>query len=118
MKKRESIEYSQQWSGGLPTMNLSRPANYELLATEDPKADHSYVWESSEYFDTQGDETSYSVRFEYDGQSTSVTYFPDREGVKLTAGDSPGYEEGKERAVLGLVLIKLLRSGEMVMKEL
>lgn len=99
-------------------MNLSRPEDYELIETDDPKADHSYVWESSEYFDTQGDEPSYSVRFEFEGQSTAVTYFPNRDGVKLTASDSPGYEEGKKRAVLGLVLIQVIRSGVRTMREL
>lgn len=99
-------------------MNLRPPQDYELIETDDPKSDKPYVWESGEYFDTQSDEKSWSVRFEHDGNPTNITYFPERPGVKLTAGDSPGYEEGKVRAAFGLVLIKLLRSGKMHVKEL
>lgn len=99
-------------------MNLEKPRHYELMETDDPKADGTYVWESSEYFDTNGGEESWSVRFEHDGKPTNITFFPERPGVKLTASDSPGYDEGKVRAEFGLVLIKLMRSGTTYIKEL
>lgn len=99
-------------------MNPEKPREYTLIETNDPKADRPYVWESSEYFDTRGDEESWSVRFEYEGKPTNITYFPERPGVKLTASDEPGYEEGKVRCLFGLVLIKLMQDGPNFMEEL
>lgn len=53
-----------------------------------------------------------------DGAQTVVTYFPDKKGVRISADDDPGYDEGKKRAAFGVVLIKIITSGLWEMREL
>ena len=97
-------------------MTREKPVDYTLTPTEDPKDDYNYVWCSEDYSDTDND--AFGVKFDFEGKSTNITFFPDRGGVKLTTSDSPGYDEGKDRALFGLVLIQLIRSGKMCIKEL
>jgi hypothetical protein len=117
MMNHESTEFSVQWSGGFPTMTPEPPAKY-TLTTKHGGEGGSYVYQSDDMFDTDDDETAWTVSFETGDGSATITYFPSRQGVKLTASDSPGYEEGKQRALFGLVLIKLLRTGELLVKDL
>lgn len=56
----------------------------------------------------------------YDGTPAEVTWFPERMGVQI---ESPGTSElgekkGHEVALLGLTLIKLIRSGAHCVKEI
>jgi len=95
-----------------------KPDCYKLVESEDPAADGGYVYDSDKYFNTREDERTYSMKIEYDGQSSVITYFPERSGVKLVASDSPNGSERKKRVVFGLVCMKLLLSGERWVQDL
>jgi len=85
--------------------------------TKNPVEDGGYVYDSGQYFNTPEDESTYSIKIEYDGQSSIITHFPERPGVKLVANDSPNECEGKKRVVFGLVCMKLLLSGELWVQD-
>lgn len=90
-------------------MDVDKPEAYTL------KSD--YVQDMSDQYD-ESDE-AWAISFEtVEFPETTVTFFPDREGVKMAAPDTPDYKEGKQRAVLGMVLLHIIRSGENVMEEL
>lgn len=96
-------------------MSPEIPEGYKFINR--PQADRPYVYDvSGDYKNTQeawelGHETT-----EY--PQTTVTFFPERNGVKMMAPDNPSYSDGKRRAIFGVAAMLVMLSGENVMKEL
>lgn len=70
-----------------------------------------------ELADTE-DATAYKTNIIYDGEPISVTWFPERMGVEISGGADLDEKVGKDAAIFGTVLIKLLKSGANCFKEL
>jgi len=97
------------WSGGFAKMDVDKPENYTLS--------DKYVRDMSDKYDES--DKAWALSFKTpEFPETTVTFFPEREGVKMASPDSPDYKEGKERAVIGMVLLHIILSGENVMVEL
>jgi hypothetical protein len=113
---RESKSTTLKWSGGFVEIKMQRPDDYVLI-DKSPATDKPYVYEPSDEYDNTDE--AWAISFESDEfPETVVTHFPNRDGVKLTAVDSPSYKEGRRRAMFGLVMLAVIRSGARCMKEL
>lgn len=116
LTSKESKTTNFKWSGGFAKMDVERPEQY-VLVDKSPTTDRPYVYDVSDEYE-QTDE-AWAVSFETDTYpETVVTHFPERDGVQMSTADSPDYKEGKERAMFGLALLTIIRSGENVMVEL
>lgn len=52
------------------------------------------------------------------GKPAEVTFYPERRALQMSAGDDPSEEDGFRRALLGLILIKLMQAGKQPVEEL
>lgn len=94
---------------------MDYPQEYVLI-NRDNFAESPYVYDVSGEFNT---DDALAISFESDDWGmTTVTYFPEKPGTSVSTADNPNYEEGKERAVLGVVLLKLILTGEQLCVEL
>lgn len=93
-----------------------KPDSFELMSNQTPNG--HCVYKSDEYFNTNNHEVSYSIDIGYNGNSNSVTWFPERDGVKLVSNDSPSEEEGRNRTTFALVCMKILLNEGVFMREL
>lgn len=82
-------------------MDLDRPMTYSI-----------------DEFEINLEKGESSIFYDWRNNNTSVTYFHKNNGVKLVASDDPSYDDGKERAIFGVVLLGLIMSGETVITEL
>lgn len=116
LTSKESKSTTLKWSGGFAKMKMERPPDYVLI-DKSPMTEQPYVYDvSDEYDDT---DEAWAVAFETsEHPETVVTHFPERDGVKMSTADSPDYKEGKRRAMFGLAVLAIIRSGEDVMVEL
>lgn len=64
------------------------------------------------------DANGYQTSIIYDGQPINVTWFPERKGVSISGNADVDERVGKDAAVFGVVLIKLMRSGANCLNEL
>lgn len=65
-------------------------------------------------------EEGWQTHLVYDGTPVTVTWFPERMGLRLESPgtDELGEQKGQEVAVFGLTLIKLMRSGAHCVQEI
>lgn len=63
-------------------------------------------------------ETGWQTNITYNGNVVAITWFNDTNGVRVEGGDGLTEKNGKKIAVLGVALIKLLRSGANCLVEL
>lgn len=68
--------------------------------------------------DKQSDGIAYQTSIIYDGEPIDVTWFPERTGVQISGGSGVDERVGRDAAIFGIVLIKLMLSGENCFKEL
>jgi len=116
LTSKESKSTTLKWSGGFAKMNVDKPLEYVLI-DKSPMTESPYVYDVSEDYDNTDE--AWAVAFETDEYpETVVTHFPGRDGVKMSTADSPDYKEGKQRAMFGLAVLAIIRSGEDVMQEL
>lgn len=74
---------------------------------------------SSRQSDIDGDSIEYTVTITGDDhESTTVTYTPERQSVHISCSDDIPYDEGKGRAIFGIIAIILIRSGVTLTIEL
>ena len=62
-------------------------------------------------------ETGWQTAISYNEAIIEVTFFPESNGVRVSGSDGLTESVGKEGAVLGVALIKLLRSGANCFNE-
>ena len=93
-----------------------KPDSFELVCNE--KQGGRCVYDSDDYFNTNDHELLYSIKIDYNGNRTTVTWFPETDGVKLVSDDSPSEQEGRERATFALVCMKILLNEGVFMREL
>jgi|APHM01.1.fsa_nt_gi hypothetical protein len=90
------------------------PQSFELLTA---KHGQRIVYESDESFVGDEKEQSYSMKFAYNGKSSSVTWFPERGGVRLSAFDDPSTIQGERRVIFAVICMKLILSGRTWVKD-
>lgn len=54
----------------------------------------------------------------YDGDPVSVIWYNERKAVQVSGGNGFTQSEGKHVAIFGIALIKIIISGDYIMKEL
>jgi hypothetical protein len=61
--------------------------------------------------------TGYRTSIVYEDRPIDVTWYPDRRGVEIKAPTGVDEMVGREAAILGTVLIKMMMSGENLFRE-
>ena len=72
----------------------------------------------NQVYDKQSDGTGYKTGIIYDSNPITVTWYPERMGLQVSGGSNLGEKTGRDAAMFGLILIKLILSGDDCMIEI